>query len=122
MLDVHIHGADGFDMMDGTVASVQAVSKRCAETGCTSFLAISVSSSIEDLLGMIHSVKQVAGREVGAKIAGLHLEGPYLNPKRKGMQNETYLRHPDLEEMKRILRESDAADPSSCAGSHCGRF
>lgn len=39
---------------------------------------------------MIRSVKRVMGREVGAKIAGLHLEGPYLNPKRKGMQNERF--------------------------------
>ena len=37
---------------------------------------------------MIRSVKSVIGREQGARIAGIHLEGPYLNPKRKGMQNE----------------------------------
>src|SRR4051812_9091745 len=43
MIDVHIHGADGYDMMDGTVLSVEAVSNACARTGCTSFLATSVS-------------------------------------------------------------------------------
>src|SRR6476619_902936 len=48
MIDVHIHGADGYDMMDGTLQSVEAVSKACARTGCTSFLATSVSSSLED--------------------------------------------------------------------------
>ena len=47
----------------------------------------SVSSTMYDLLNMIRSVKSVIGREQGAKIAGIHLEGPYLNPKRKGMQN-----------------------------------
>jgi N-acetylglucosamine-6-phosphate deacetylase len=62
MIDVHIHGADGFDMMDGTLQSVEAVSKACARTGCTSFLAISVSSSLEDLIHMISSVSQVIGR------------------------------------------------------------
>jgi N-acetylglucosamine-6-phosphate deacetylase len=103
MIDVHIHGAEGFDMMDGTVRSVEAVSKACAKTGCTSFLATSVSSSLEDLLKMISSVSQVAGKEPGAQIVGMHIEGPYLNVKRKGMQNERYLRHPDLQEMKSIL-------------------
>ncbi|MFD7523179.1 N-acetylglucosamine-6-phosphate deacetylase [Paenibacillus chitinolyticus] len=107
MIDVHIHGANGFDMMDGSEASIQEVSRACAATGCTSFLATSVSSTIEDLIAMIRSVKRVAGHEVGAKIAGLHLEGPYLNPKRKGMQNERFLRHPDLAEMKEIFDEAD---------------
>lgn len=106
MIDVHIHGAEGFDMMDGTVRSVEAVSEACARTGCTSFLATSVSSSIEDLLTMISNVSEVAGREPGAQIVGIHIEGPYLNAKRKGMQNERYLRHPDLDEMSMILRES----------------
>ncbi|WP_152393435.1 N-acetylglucosamine-6-phosphate deacetylase [Paenibacillus guangzhouensis] len=106
MLDVHIHGANGRDMMDGTEESIQEVSRACAATGCTSFLATSVSSTMEDLLQMIRSVKSVIGREEGAKIAGIHLEGPYLNPKRKGMQNEKYLRHPNLEEMKLIFEEA----------------
>ncbi|OBZ09183.1 N-acetylglucosamine-6-phosphate deacetylase [Bacillus sp. FJAT-26390] len=106
MLDVHIHGANGFDMMDGTEESIQEVSRACALSGCTSFLATSVSSTIEDLLEMIRSVKRVIGHEAGAKIAGIHLEGPYLNPKRKGMQNEKYLRHPDLEEIKMIFQEA----------------
>ncbi|WP_372007243.1 N-acetylglucosamine-6-phosphate deacetylase [Paenibacillus chitinolyticus] len=107
MIDVHIHGANGFDMMDGSETSIQEVSRACAATGCTSFLATSVSSTIEDLIAMIRSVKRVTGHEVGAKIAGLHLEGPYLNPKRKGMQNERFLRHPDLAEMKEIFNEAD---------------
>lgn len=106
MIDVHIHGANGFDMMDGTEKSIQEVSSACASSGCTSFLATSVSSTLEDLLEMIRSVKRVIGHEVGAKIAGIHLEGPYLNPKRKGMQNEKYLRHPNLEEMDLIFEEA----------------
>jgi N-acetylglucosamine-6-phosphate deacetylase len=106
MIDVHIHGAEGFDMMDGMIGSVEAVSKACAKTGCTSFLATSVSSSLEDLLRMITNVKELAGSEPGAQIIGIHIEGPYLNVKRKGMQNERYLRHPDLEEMKIIMQKS----------------
>lgn len=106
MIDVHIHGAEGFDMMDGTIQSVEAVSRACARTGCTSFLATSVSSTLDDLLKMITNVKEVQGSEPGAKIIGLHIEGPYLNVKRKGMQNERYLRHPDLDEMKSILETS----------------
>lgn len=104
MVDVHIHGANGLDMMDGTEESIMEVSRSCAASGCTSFLATSVTSSLERLLKMIEAVKAVMGREPGAKIAGMHLEGPYLHPKKKGMQNEEYLRHPDIEEMNTILK------------------
>ncbi|UVI28826.1 N-acetylglucosamine-6-phosphate deacetylase [Paenibacillus spongiae] len=106
MIDVHIHGAAGHDMMDGTIQSVETVSRECAKSGCTSFLATSVSSSLDDLLRMISSVSRVMGHEPGAQIAGIHIEGPYLNAKRKGMQNERYLRHPDLDEMDMILQKS----------------
>lgn len=106
MIDVHIHGANGFDMMDGTIESILEVSNTCSKTGCTSFLPTSVTSSIEDLLQMIRNVKQVMGNEPGARIEGIHLEGPYLNVKRKGMQNEKFLRHPNMDEMKQILDEA----------------
>lgn len=106
MIDVHIHGADGYDMMDGTLGSVEAVSNACARTGCTSFLATSVSSSLESLNTMVSTVSKSINKEPGAQIAGIHIEGPYLNVKRKGMQNEQFLRHPDVEEMKQILQNS----------------
>ena len=107
MIDVHIHGGNNYNMMDGTTKSIQEVSKICAKTGCTSFLVTSVSSTLDDLLEMIEQTKKVIGNEQGAKIAGIHLEGPYLNVEKKGMQNPKYLRHPNILEMKRILREAD---------------
>lgn len=107
MIDVHIHGANHFDMMDGTTTSIQEVSKKCLETGCTGFLVTSVTSSKEKLLGMIRATKQVIGKEQGAKILGIHLEGPYLNPIKKGMQDPNHLRLPDLQEIKEIINFSD---------------
>ncbi|OJG92383.1 N-acetylglucosamine-6-phosphate deacetylase [Enterococcus silesiacus] len=106
MIDVHIHGANNFDMMDGTTKSIQEVSKKCLETGCTGFLVTSVTSSLEALLTMIDRTKEVVGREIGAKILGIHLEGPYLNVKRKGMQDPNYLRNPDLKEMELIFERA----------------
>lgn len=62
---------------------------------------------MEDLIQMIRQTKKVIGKEKGAKIAGIHLEGPYLNIEKKGMQNPAHLRHPDLKEMKKIFDEAD---------------
>jgi N-acetylglucosamine-6-phosphate deacetylase len=61
---------------------------------------------MEDLLQMIDNVKKVAGKERGASIVGIHTEGPYLNVKRKGMQNEAFLRHPDFNEMEKIIEQA----------------
>jgi N-acetylglucosamine-6-phosphate deacetylase/energy-coupling factor transport system ATP-binding protein len=107
MIDVHIHGANHFDMMDGTTESIQEVSKKCLATGTTGFLVTSVTSSLEQLLGMISATKEVIGKEKGAKILGIHLEGPYLNPVKKGMQDPNHLHLPDLEEIKEIVTFAD---------------
>ncbi|MFY8331241.1 N-acetylglucosamine-6-phosphate deacetylase [Vagococcus carniphilus] len=107
MIDVHIHGANHFDMMDGTEKSIQEVSKKCLATGCTGFLVTSVTSSKEKLIGMIEATKKVIGKEEGAKILGIHLEGPYLNPIKKGMQDPNHLRLPDLNEIKELIDLSD---------------
>ena len=105
-IDVHVHGAGGFDMMDGTAESIREVSRLLASTGCTSFLVTSVTSSLEDLLAVIDRTREVVGSEPGARIAGIHSEGPYLNEKRKGMQKPEHLRHPDLAEMQVIIERA----------------
>lgn len=106
MIDIHIHGANGFDMTDGTAQSILETSFACAKFGCTAFLATSLTSSFADLLAMVQRVKEVQGTEMGAKVLGMHLEGPYLNEKRRGMQNPHYLRQPDLGEMETILAQA----------------
>ncbi|WP_222712966.1 N-acetylglucosamine-6-phosphate deacetylase [Listeria grandensis] len=107
MIDVHIHGANHYDMMDGTTKSIQEVSKKCLATGCTGFLVTSVTSSLAQLIAMIEAVKQVIGKEEGAKILGIHLEGPYLNIEKKGMQDPHFIRHPDLNEMRKIIEHAN---------------
>ncbi|MCL6442380.1 MAG: N-acetylglucosamine-6-phosphate deacetylase [Alicyclobacillus sp.] len=102
-IDLHVHGAAGYDLMEGSAHSVDAVSLALARRGCTSFLATSVTASFSDLMRFIDGVKAVAGREPGARILGIHLEGPYLNRRRKGMQNEAQIRNPDVGEMAEFL-------------------
>lgn len=107
MIDVHIHGAISHDMMDGTIESIQAVSRKCLQTGCTGFLVTSVTASTEMLERIIDTTKKVIGHEQGAKILGIHLEGPYLNIEKKGMQSPKYIRTPDLKEMKKLVERAD---------------
>jgi N-acetylglucosamine-6-phosphate deacetylase len=97
-LELQINGAFGQDFTAGP-ESIWPVAARLPCFGVTSFLPTIITSPP----GMVHSAQSVlrhgppAGFQ-GARPLGLHVEGPYLNPERKGAHREDYLRPPSLEE------------------------
>lgn len=110
-IDVHVHGGGGADFMDATVDAFDTVAKAHLAHGTTSLLATSMTSSTEELEDFIKAYKQYkTSAHSGAKILGLHFEGPYLSGasgKSKGAQKGEYLRHPDMDEMKKFLKLCD---------------
>ena len=84
LIDIHIQGAGGADILDGTEEAVITISKTLAETGTTSFLWTTVVKPNE---GNKHlkSAKVLVGKDLeGASLLGFHLEGPFINPVKKG--------------------------------------
>lgn len=103
-IDVHIHGADGADAMDGSVESLQTISKYVVKKGTTSFLATTLTSSKEVLKKVLHCIGEVQNQELeGATIFGAHMEGPYFDVAYKGAQNEKYMKVAVLEEIQEYL-------------------
>lgn len=103
-IDVHIHGADGADAMDGSVESLQKISKYVATKGTTNFLATTLTSDKETLKKVLSCIGEVQDREMeGATIFGAHMEGPYFDVAYKGAQNEKYMKPAGLEEVKEYL-------------------
>lgn len=99
LIDLHIHGADGYDTMDGTIEALNSISKAILKKGVTSFLPTTMtmdSSSIYKALEAIRRGKVDSAVE-GATIIGAHLEGPFINPKKKGAQNERYIVKPSYD-------------------------
>ncbi|MBI5719790.1 MAG: N-acetylglucosamine-6-phosphate deacetylase [Burkholderiales bacterium] len=89
-IDLHVHGGGGHDVMDGAEAA-QAVARRHAAHGTTSMLATTMTAPLEELRAALAAlgplVRDEAPRAPGsARWLGIHLEGPYLNPKRLGAQ------------------------------------
>ena len=83
LIDVHIHGAGGADVLDGSEAALRTVSQALARLGVTGFL----GTSFVRPGGNEHLVAagEAVGRDLGgARLLGLHLEGPFLNPARRG--------------------------------------
>lgn len=100
-VDIHIHGYEGVDTMDGSVEGIQTIAKGIASNGVTSFLPTTMTMSREEIEAALQSIRKAKKMPLqGAEILGAHMEGPYLNVKFKGAQNEIYFQAPDVEYVK----------------------
>ncbi|AKF24036.1 N-acetylglucosamine-6-phosphate deacetylase [Sulfurovum lithotrophicum] len=96
-IDIHIHGSGGADVMDATPEALQTISSTLLQTGTTSFLATTMTMSKPVIDNALQNVKEHAETIDGAKILGVHLEGPFLNPEKHGAQDKQYICEPSLE-------------------------
>jgi len=93
-IDIHIHGSNGFDVMDGTVEALEGISKSVLQTGTTSFLATTMTMSREEIEKALLNVQNFKSQK-GAKVLGVHLEGPFINPTKHGAQNAAHIQKPN---------------------------
>jgi N-acetylglucosamine-6-phosphate deacetylase len=107
-IDVHIHGAGGFDTMDGTVLAINTIAKTIVKNGTTSFTPTTMTVSIEAIQKSMKAIKQLKeeGTE-GAHVLGAHLEGPFINPEAIGAQNPNYLLSPSISSYNEMVRDCE---------------
>lgn len=98
-IDVHVHGAAGAMCESGDPEQVRTISATLAQFGVTGFLATLATLPEEPLRAAVAAIAQVIGSEPGARILGIHLEGPYLSPLRAGAQAAPYMRPPSIAEV-----------------------
>ncbi len=106
MIDLHTHGARGADVMTGARDALATVARVEAEGGATGFLLTTRTAPPDALLAvadMVGHMGDLPGAPWdGAGLLGLHLEGPYIHPRRAGGQPAQYIRDPDLREMEAL--------------------
>ena len=98
LVDTHIHGFAGHDVMDNSAEGLKEMSKALLSTGVKSFLPTALTASFETLEDICRTIASVKGSEAGAKIQGIFFEGPFFTEEHKGAQNPDYMRDPSLEE------------------------
>lgn len=98
-VDEHIHGAGGSDGMDGTVEDIAIIAKTIAAEGTTSFLVTTMTQSPENITKAMEAVKAYREADLGegARVVGVHLEGPFIAAAHKGAQPLEYVKAPDIE-------------------------
>lgn len=94
-IDGHIHGANGADVMDGTDEALDTIAEALPKEGTTSFLATTITQSVEQIEQALRTVADYQPKENGAEIIGIHLEGPFIEESKKGAQPLEHIRRPD---------------------------
>jgi N-acetylglucosamine-6-phosphate deacetylase len=98
-VDIHCHGADGFDVTDGTVEAIDAIAAAKLAEGVTTFCPTTLTLPPDRLVETMRAVAEYGKRESFARLGGVHLEGPFINPACAGAQNVDHVRRPDIEEV-----------------------
>jgi len=106
-IDIHTHGRGGYQVMDSTFESLNAISKASLQTGVTSFLVSTVTMPIESISHAIENVVKNKEKVEGAQILGVHMEGPFFSKIYKGAQPEEYMIHPTIQNFVSIVNNNE---------------
>jgi len=107
-VDVHIHGAGGHDVMEGNTKALGAVARTVAKHGTTSFVATTLTASTEATCRSAEGISkyivaQHATEEARAEVLGIHFEGPFISPLRRGVHPQEWIKQPSAELLDKFL-------------------
>ena len=101
-VELHIHGLGGVDCSDGRAETLSAMSRFLPRYGVTGFLPTVMTLDL-DFMGGMTNLLAGGVEQPGARILGLHMEGPFISPAFKAVMDPRYLALPSPENVRRLL-------------------
>lgn len=103
-VDIQINGAAGVDFLScRTIADLARARRYLASTGVTAFVPTLITSPLPRLREALLRWQRFAAHPGAPRVAGVHLEGPYLNPQFKGAHPRRDLKVPDPSQAAAVL-------------------
>ncbi|MCL2284743.1 MAG: N-acetylglucosamine-6-phosphate deacetylase [Firmicutes bacterium] len=113
LIDIHTHGLMGLDVMSATPGQINEMSVYKLKEGVTSFFPSTVTSPMENIYDAVENIRLAISTGIdGANIAGILLEGPYINPEYKGAHVPEYIKPINLDDIKNLALTAQKAVPS----------
>ncbi|MBX5475996.1 MAG: N-acetylglucosamine-6-phosphate deacetylase [Clostridia bacterium] len=115
LIDIHIHGGGGWDLLTGGMAAVRGLGRFLASRGTTAYRPTLGTTALDVMLEAARIIGEAMRRwdaepdnraEWGAQMLGIHLEGPFLNPVRKGAMPAEEMQAPSVELFERFVAAS----------------
>lgn len=114
-VDLHIHGAGGHDVMEADAGALDRITSTVARHGTTSMVATTVTAPVDDTCRSLegiaayirsHEKTQESGR-LEADILGIHLEGPFISPERRGVHPQDAIARPSADIFSQFCKAAD---------------
>lgn len=106
-IDIHVHGGGGSDVMDGDYEAINQIAISHSHFGTTSFLPTTMTMSKDKIIRSLRSICEAVKKgTAGSEILGIHMEGPYINPEKKGAQKEEDIRKISIDEFSEFNQAS----------------
>ncbi|MCL2093568.1 MAG: N-acetylglucosamine-6-phosphate deacetylase [Treponema sp.] len=106
-IDTHIHGFGGYGVEDSSAESILTMSRLLADHGVTAFNPTIYPSEPPEMIHCVKETVSAMGREEGAQIMGIHLEGPFISPARLGAMKAEYVMPVDLVFMEQLWEAAE---------------
>ena len=101
-VDIHTHGRAGIDVLEANCPALTKLSLAYAQSGTTTVFPTVMTAPMEKIRGAIDNIRSAL--DAGASFAGIHVEGPYISPKKPGCHDASLIRKPVFEELQALAK------------------